>query len=197
MSDSPPLDSAAILAVLDRHGVAYVLIGGFAAQQHGATRPTEDVDITPATDAGNLSRLAAALRELGARVRVAGVPDGLAFDTSAEALRGVSMLNLRCPYGDFDLSFAPSGTDGYEDLVRGADQRNIAGVSVLIASLADIIRSKSAAGRPKDALALPELLRLASTGLAHEQMQREGPKRAQRGRRTPPTRTDYPPGINI
>jgi len=32
-----------------------VLIGGFAAQQHGAMRRTEDIDVTPATDLDNPS----------------------------------------------------------------------------------------------------------------------------------------------
>lgn len=103
----PTLRPAPILAAFDQHHVAYVLIGGFAAQQHGATRPTEDIDITPATDPDNLARLADALRELGAGIRITDAPDGLPFDTSAEALRGVSMLNLRCPHGDFDISFTP------------------------------------------------------------------------------------------
>ena len=82
----PALDPA--LAALDRHRVAYVLIGGFAAQQHGASRPTEDIDITPADDPENLARLAAALRDLDARIRVTDLPEGIPFDTSAEALSG-------------------------------------------------------------------------------------------------------------
>jgi hypothetical protein len=158
----PVLDPGPILAALERHRVSYVLIGGFAAQQHGALRPTEDIDITPAADAENLARLAAALRELDAHIRVSDPPEGLPFDTSAEALRGVSMLNLRCRHGDFDISVTPAGTDGYPDLIRSAEARTVDGISIQLASLADIIRSKTAAGRPKDALALPELQRLAS-----------------------------------
>jgi len=42
-------DPEPILAVLERHGVEYVLVGGFAARMHGATRPTRDVDVTPST----------------------------------------------------------------------------------------------------------------------------------------------------
>ncbi len=104
---APLLDPGPILAALDPHRVAYVVIGGFAAQQHGATRPTEDIDITPAVDVDNLGRLAAALRELDARVRVSDPPDGLPFDTSADALRGMSMLNLRCRHGRSHSGRAP------------------------------------------------------------------------------------------
>lgn len=70
-------------------------------------------------------------------------------------------LNLRTPVGDIDLTFEPDGTNGYEDLVRGAQTRNVGTVQVLVASLTDVIRSKTAAGRQKDLLALPELRRLA------------------------------------
>lgn len=39
-------DPAALLEVLHRHGVRYVLIGGLAAALHGSAAPTFDVDIT-------------------------------------------------------------------------------------------------------------------------------------------------------
>jgi len=158
---SPELLPGPILEALGRHHVDYVLIGGYAARQHGATRPTQDIDITPSTDLENLGRLAAALKDMGAGIRVDEIPEGLAFDSSAEALRGMKMLNLRTPHGDFDLTFAPAGVDGYDDLVRSATPRNVDGVTVQLASLPDIIRSKEAAGRQKDGLALPELRRLA------------------------------------
>mgnify|MGYP000296479761 FL=1 len=48
---SPAVDAdfqpAAILEILDRHAVEYVLIGGYAALLHGSTLPTRDLDITP------------------------------------------------------------------------------------------------------------------------------------------------------
>jgi hypothetical protein len=86
----PAFDARKIVEVLDRHHVDYVLVGGFAAVLYGSRPPTEDIDITPATSTDNLGRLSTALRELEARIRVAGVPEGLAFDTSAEALRGMT-----------------------------------------------------------------------------------------------------------
>jgi hypothetical protein len=71
------------------------------------------------------------------------------------------LLNLRTPYGDLDLTFTPEGTHGYPDLARHAVRRSIGAVSVQIASLDDVMRSKRAAGRGKDLEALPELYRLA------------------------------------
>jgi hypothetical protein len=152
------LNAVRIVEILDRHDVDYVLVGGFAAVLYGARRPTEDIDITPATTVDNLDRLSQALQELQARIRVDGVPDDLAFNTSAEALRGMWMLNLRTTYGDCDLTFAPAGFErGYDDLVGAARERRVGDVMVKVAALDDIIRSKASANRPKDQEALPEL----------------------------------------
>ena len=150
----------AILEVLDRHGVHYVLVGGLAAVLHGAVHVTTDVDIVPEEGKANLERLSAALKELGARIRVTGEPDGVPFDHGAESLARVRMWNLTTALGDLDVTFEPSGTRGYEDLRRDVVTLELRDLRVPVASLADVIRSKEAAGRPKDREALPALREL-------------------------------------
>lgn len=54
-----------LLDALDRHKVAFVAVGGLAAQWQGASRPTKDMDICPAWDDENLDRLAGAMQDLG------------------------------------------------------------------------------------------------------------------------------------
>lgn len=132
--------------------------------RHGAARlgaQDVDVDVVPETTWQNLVRLSRALTELRARVRTESEPEGLAFDTSAESLSGVRMLDMVTPHGEVDLTFQPSGTDGYPDLARAAVLMAVGAVEVRIASLADVIWSKTAAGRGKDFAVLPELHRLA------------------------------------
>jgi hypothetical protein len=155
-----PLDAQSIVACLKRHGVEYVLIGGLAAVLHGSPQVTFDADICPARDPENLERLAAALREMNARLRAADAPEGLPFSCDEGFLAGVQMLNLVTDYGDLDLSFEPSGTEGYPDLIRNASLMTLKGQSVSVAALEDVIRSKEAAGRLKDQAALPILRRL-------------------------------------
>jgi len=133
-----------------------------AAVVHGSPFPTEDVDITPAPTADNLRRLSATLGDLDARVRVEGVPEGLPFDHEADSLAAVQTWNLTTAYGDLDISFLPSGTRGYGDLSRDAKQIELFDVVVQVASLADVIRSKQAANRPKDQRVLPTLRDLLS-----------------------------------
>jgi hypothetical protein len=155
-------DPSPIFTVLNRHGVEFVVVGGYAARLYGARRPTTDADVTPNTTFDNLKRLAAALRELCARIRSDAAPDGLPFDTSAEALRGISMLNLTTPFGDLDLTFTPAGFPaGYDQLISHAVAHVVNSLTIQVAALQDIITSKTEAGRQKDILALPELLELA------------------------------------
>jgi hypothetical protein len=124
---------------------------------HGSPFPTEDADITPRNDRPNLARLAAALRELNARSRTETVPESLPFACDAEALAAAQTWNLQTAAGDLDLAFQPSGTQGYSDLRRDATIAQLYSVTVHIASLSDVIRSKAAADRPKDRRVLPAL----------------------------------------
>ena len=145
-----PLDPERIIRVLAEHDVQYVLIGALAARLHGFPRVTADADITPSRDPENLKRLAAALRELEAKVFTESVPEGLPFDPTAAALARAEIWNLVTVAGRLDLAFEPSGTEGYEDLLDGAARFEVFGVELLAADLEDIIRSKEASDRPQD-----------------------------------------------
>lgn len=152
------LDPEAILAVLDLHGVRFVVIGGLACEVRGAPLPrTEDLDITPDRDETNLDRLSAALTELNARIRAPGVPEGLPFSHTGRSLAAARVWNLVTDHGPMDLAMVPDGTEGYEDLARNAQDMEAFGVTASVASLHDVIRSKEAAGREKDIEHLPIL----------------------------------------
>lgn len=153
----PDFEPGPILDALVRHEVDFVLIGGLAANSYGSPFPTYDVDIVPRSDRTNLDRLSDALRELDARIRSEGVDGGIAFDHDATSPAAVGIWNLITPFGMLDISFVPSGTSGYSDLVQDAVPTPAYGVVVSIASLADIVRSKQAANRDKDRRVLPVL----------------------------------------
>jgi hypothetical protein len=151
-------DPEAVLAELERNEVRYVVIGGLAAVLRGSPVLTQDLDICPATDRDNLERLARSLRAVEAKIRTEDVPEGLPFACDAEFFASVQLVNLVTMHGDLDVSFRPSGTEGYDDLVQGADLLQLEpDLAPPIASLEDVIRSKEAADRPKDRAALPAL----------------------------------------
>jgi hypothetical protein len=155
-----PLQADEIFACLDRRGVRYVLIGGLAAVLHGSPLTTVDADVCPQEEPENLERLAGALEELDARIRTPDSPGGVRFPRDAAFLRGLQLLNLVTRYGDLDLAFRPAGTGGFSDLFARSVAMKIGNITLAVASLEDVIRSKEAANRPKDQRSLPVLRQL-------------------------------------
>lgn len=167
-------DPLEILRVLERHRVRYVLIGAAAARVAGAPVVTEDLDVTPALDRANLKRLATALRELDARLRSATEPEGVPFPVEPELLTPAEIWTLTTSAGYLDVCLRPSGTGGYDDLRREASSELLApDLTVSVASLRDVIRSKEAAGRDKDLAQLP-LLRRTLEQIRDRELRRRG-----------------------
>jgi hypothetical protein len=145
----------AVIRLLGRHEVRYVLIGGLAAITHGAPLLTQDIDLCYSRDADNLEHLADALREVHAELR--GATPGLPFRLDAQTLDNGDAFTFTTDVGWVDIIGTPAGVAGYDDLARTADAFQLFGHRVLVASVDDLIRMKRAAGRPKDLLALEEL----------------------------------------
>jgi hypothetical protein len=145
----------AVIRLLGRHRVRYVLIGGVAAITHGAPLVTQVVDICHARDDEDLKRLASALTEVHAELR--GADPGLPFRLDARTLRAGDAFTFTTDVGWLDLLGTPSGTSGFDDLARTADAFDLFEQRVLVASVEDLIRMKRAAGPPKDLLAVEEL----------------------------------------
>jgi hypothetical protein len=154
-------DPGRILEVLARYSVDYVVVGGIGAVLHGSPMSTDDVDIVPALKKGNLDFLAAALNELNARILSQEAPDGIKVDWKAGDLQrwivDFRFLNLMTDYGRLDLIHRPSGTSGYQELARNAENLDLADAEIRVAALEDIIRSKQAVARDRDLEQLPTL----------------------------------------
>ncbi|MFC0080945.1 hypothetical protein ACFFRE_02075 [Aciditerrimonas ferrireducens] len=182
---TPETDLARIVEVLDRHGVEYLIVGGHATRAYGATRPTKDADCLVKTEKENLRRLAAALKELHARLRVSGLSDeesaALPIQIDAILEQQEAFSNWRTDAGDLDVMRSMPGPDGrprrYEDLAGDARVLPYAGIHIRVASLHAIVASKEQANRPKDQEALPEL---------HELQQRLAQRRSSRPSQPPP-----------
>jgi hypothetical protein len=141
-------DPIPIFQLLTRHHVRFVLIGGFAGRLWGSNTITNDLDICYARDRPNLEALAAALREVGATLR--GAPKDVPFLLNALTLERGDHFTFETRLGDLDCLGTPTGSKGFQELVDGSAEMVVDSVSVLVASLHDLIRLKRAAGRPKD-----------------------------------------------
>jgi Nucleotidyl transferase AbiEii toxin, Type IV TA system len=146
----PEFRPTSLLAALTQAEVDFVVVGGVAIVVQALPRFTRDLDICYATDTANLERLGSLLVSLGAKLR--GVGEDLRFAPDARTLRRTQMLTLTTREGDLDLLVDPPGSPGYPTLRRRADVIELAGASVRVASIEDLIEMKRTAGRPQDQL---------------------------------------------
>jgi hypothetical protein len=142
-----PFDAQRIFEVLGQHEVDFVLVGGLAAQTHGNTRMTNDVDLIPKPDPQNLERLAKALRALDARVLNPGHED---LEIDATMLPRATIWQLATRHGDIDVLHEAPGAAPYDQLRRRALVISLDDVRVAVAGRDDLIRMKLARGRPVD-----------------------------------------------
>lgn len=144
-----------LLPVLCQAGVEFILVGGLAAVVHGASRATYDVDVVYSREPENLDRLAQALSPYDPYLR--GAPPGLPFKWDRETIRRGLNFTLTTSLGSIDLLGEIAGGGSYQDLVPGSNEIEIFGIRCLCLDLEHLIRTKRAAGRPKDLEAVAEL----------------------------------------
>jgi len=162
----PPLDLNRLLEVLTRNDVDFVVVGGSAAGFLGASRLTEDADCVVRRERANLERLASALREVHARLRVARMSDedakALPVKVDGTMLETVGNSTWMTDAGPFDVLADLKDFEGrsvsYEELLTRSIAVRGDGFAVHVASIDDIIAAKTFANRDKDREALPELL---------------------------------------
>lgn len=164
MAERPPkFDPLGVLSTLDRHRVAYIVIGGFGRVVRGTEEITRGLDIVPSTKPDNLQKLEEALEELGARKE-----DGKNV-TGADLNEEV--VELVTDRGEFKIVAGPIGTRGYEDLRRAATREPLGhGLRPPVASTDDLGRMLAAWDREEDRGKLRQLRELADLdrGLALE-----------------------------
>ena len=145
---SPSFEPLRALRALAKAKVRFVLIGGVAARVHGSPSLTRDVDVCYARDADNVERLAKVLQALHARLR--GVDDDVPLLLDGRTLLAGANFTFTTDAGDLDVLAVPAGVDGYDELAANAERVDLDGVTVLVASLGDLVRMKRASGRAKD-----------------------------------------------
>jgi hypothetical protein len=141
-----------VFASFQRHEVKYVVIGGIASVLHGVPRATFDLDILILAERDNAQRLLAALLEAGL---------GTAALTTPEEI----LANEITVFSDRVRLDVQTSTPGlrFDDAWQHRETMTYQGQSFFVVSKADLIASKSGAGRPVD-LEDVRLLKLPKPG---------------------------------
>lgn len=159
-------DFEQLLATLHTGGVHFIIVGGLAATIHGSSRLTQDLDVVYERSNDNLERLTAALRSHQPYLR--GAPPDLPFEWSAATLSRGLNFTLTTRLGDIDLLGEITGGGGYDHLRPHSVEVKLFGVSYRCLSLPWLIRTKRAAGRPRDLEVIAELETLLEENEAGE-----------------------------
>ena len=152
--DKPILEPGPLLDALDRKQVDFVVIGGVAGLAHGSAYPTYDLDIAYARGRRNLERLAAALRDIGVRLR--GASDDLPFLVDAKTLEAGMNFTFVTGFGEFDILGHVDGIHSYENLREKSEIQELGGLPVRVASLNHLIGMKRRVDRTKDQMMVEE-----------------------------------------
>jgi hypothetical protein len=170
LSREPP-DVTALLRVLTEARIDFVVTGSAAVMLHGVPLVPGDLDITPALDVDNLTRLAAALESIEAHqdprapfghwergddgeqhwVETARTKEAIAERTSWKpnpADPGSFDHLLQSRHGALDVVPEVSGT--YDDLIARAVSLDIDGLRVWVESIEDLLATLTVPRRAKD-----------------------------------------------
>ena len=134
-----PEDLAKICAALNREGVRYILIGGFALIARGLERPTKDIDLLIDSSADNIERIKRALAVL---------PDNAVREVESDDIARYDVIRVADEVV-VDLMSKACGIS-WEEAARDSEVLELDGVEIPIAGIETLIRTKQTA-RPHDA----------------------------------------------
>jgi len=136
-----------IAAAFHHQRLDAVMIGNAAAAINGAPVTTLDIDFLVAKTPENYRKLAAIAQDLNCQFIELKLPDDNYMYRLAHQTEPLVI----------DILFALSGIKNMAALKKNAMPVKFGKHHLLVAALADIIRSKKAAGRPKDLASIPIL----------------------------------------
>ena len=155
--DATPI-VAKVAAAIERRGLDAILIGNAGAAMHGAPVTTVDIDFLIRRTAANRKKLTAIASDLGA----------VLYRPFYPVSRVVRMMNddetLQVDFVD-----EVSGVRSFEGVRKRANRVKLGGTAIRIADLADIIKMKKAADRPRDRAVLEILEKTLASITSHQE----------------------------
>ena len=133
-------DFSEFIALLNENNVRYLVVGGYAVAFHGHPRYTKDLDVWVEVDPENASRIVSSLQQFGFGSLGLTVQDFLAEDSFAQ---------LGYPPHRIDILTGCDGVD-FAECYAVKSVINIDGLEIDFINLENLVKNKTAAGRPQD-----------------------------------------------
>ena len=141
---------------LNKGGVKFVLVGGFAGVVHGCTYVTQDIDICCDFSADNLLSLQKVLKDLHPVHRM--TPKRLKLKLTAESCARFENLYLDTDVGQVDCLSYVQGLGNYKDIERKSQIRNLGGgLRIRVLTIDSLIKARKAMNHPRDKEAVLQL----------------------------------------
>ena len=165
------MDATPIVARIARtvqvHGLEVLLIGNAGAAMHGAPVTTVDIDFLYRRTPANVRKLKRIARDLRATLYAPFYPSS-------------NMLRMMNDDETLQVDFMDQagGAGSFEGVRKRALLVNVGGASLWVADLADIIKMKRSANRPKDRAVLEILEKTLETIQANPERKTGQPQKA-------------------
>jgi len=141
-----PKDFKEFVGLLNKNGVRYIVIGGYAVVYHGYVRSTNDIDIWIDIHPDNLKKLIGALDEFGFS----------SLNIKESDFLPNQIIQLGYPPNRIDLITTPAGID-FDTCYESKEEVLIDDISINIIDLKNLIKGKKASNRIKDLADIEEL----------------------------------------
>lgn len=133
-------DFKEFVALLNSHGVEYLVVGGYAVAMHGRPRHTGDLDVWVRRSLENAAKLTAVLRDFGF---------GALGLEEADFLKSEQVVQLGYPPFRIDLLTDIDGVE-FGTAWAGRESFSYDGLTLNVIGLSDLKKNKLATGRPRD-----------------------------------------------
>ncbi len=146
-------DFLELLRVLEKHKVAYALIGGYAVGIHAELRATKDLDLVVAPTPKNAKALLKALKEFGAPI------DNL---SEQDLVKPGLLYVFGVPPPRVDILNRLKGVDVMQ-IVKKAKRVKLGDTTLRVIDIDDLIHVKTLAGRSQDKVDVKALKKVKTT----------------------------------
>jgi hypothetical protein len=140
-----------VVVLFAQRGVEFVIVGAYALAFHGAPRASGDIDLYVRPSPENAKRVFEALEAFGAPLAAHGV-------SPADFERPGTVYQIGLPPRRIDVLTEISGLD-FDAVWPTRVEAEVDGQAVFLIGRDELVKNKSAAGRPKDLADVARLMR--------------------------------------